>query len=146
MRPARRWADRTYEETGVPLGGFNPFNPFQQIISGGTRSRLAEFGNRIVDTKTDAFFSTIGLKGDKLFDGNWGYNASIRYSQIKNTATGNRVSSSRFNRIMNAADPIFDPTSTQYIGTTVPYNPFDDFRRPIATNSLPVAFASVEYD
>ena len=63
-------------------------------------------------TKTDAFFSTIGLKGDKLFDGNWGYNASIRYSQIKNTASGNRVSSSRFNRIMNAADPIFDPTST----------------------------------
>src|SRR5690349_2785635 len=133
----------TYQETAVLLGAFNPFNPFQQIISGGTRSRLAEFGNRIVDTRTDAFFSTIGLKGDKLFDGNWGYNASIRYSQIQNTATGNRVSSSRFNRILNAADSIFDPTSTQYIGTTVPYNPFDDFRRPIATNFLPVAFASV---
>jgi iron complex outermembrane receptor protein len=133
----------SYTDTGVPLGAFNPFNPFQQIISGGTRSRLAEFGNRIVDTETDAFFSTIGLKGDKLFDGNWGYNASFRYSQIKNAATGNRVSSSRFNRILNAADPIFDPASTQYIGTTVPYNPFDDFRRPIATNSLPIAFASV---
>ena len=125
------------------MGAFNPFNPFQQIISGGTRSRLAEFGNRNVDNETDAYFSTIGLKGDKLFDGSWGYTASFRYSQIKNTATGNRVSSSRFNRIMNAADPIFNPTSTQYIGTTVPYNPFDDFRQPIATNSLPVAFASV---
>ena len=134
----------SFADTGVPLGAFNPFNPFQQIISGGTRSRLLEFGNRIVDTETDAFFSTIGLKGDKLFGGSWGYNASFRYSQIKITATGNRVSSSRFNRILNAADPIFDPTSTQYIGTTVPYNPFDDFRRPIATNLLPVAFAAVQ--
>lgn len=133
----------SYEETGVPLGAFNPFNPFQQIISGGTRSRLVEFGNRIVDNETDAFFSTIGLKGDKLFGGSWGYSAFFRYSRIKNTSTGNRVSSSRFNRILNAADPIFDPTSTQYIGTTVPYNPFDDFRRPIATNFLPVAFATV---
>ena len=72
----------TYEETGVPLGAFNPFNPFQQIISGGTRARLIEFGNRIIDNETDAFFSTLGLKGDKLFDGNWGYDASFRYSQI----------------------------------------------------------------
>ena len=133
----------SYEETGVPMGAFNPFNPFQQIISGGTRSRLVEFGNRIVDNETDAYFSTIGLKGDKLFDGSWGYAAFFRYSQIKNTATGNGVSGSRFNRILNAADPIFDPSSTQYIGTTVPYNPFDDFRRPIATNFLPVAFATV---
>jgi hypothetical protein len=133
----------SYNETGVPIGAFNPFNPFQQIISGGTRARLVDFGNRNVDNETDAYFSTIGLKGDKLFDGSWGYAAFFRYSQIKNTATGNRVSSSRFDRILNAADPIFDPASTQYIGSTVPYNPFDDFRRPIATNSLPVAFATV---
>ena len=68
----------TYEETGVPMGAFNPFNPFQQIISGGTRSRLA-WNSAIVSsiTETEAFFSTIGLKGDKLFDGNWGYDASI---------------------------------------------------------------------
>ena len=61
----------SYEETGVPMGAFNPFNPFQQIISGGTRARLVEFGNRIVDNETNAFFSTIGLKGSKLFDGGW---------------------------------------------------------------------------
>ena len=133
----------SYDETGVPMGAYNPFNPFQQIISGGTRARLTEFGNRMVNNETDAYFSTIGLKGDKLFDGSWGYAAFFRYSQIKNTATGNGVSGSRFNRILNAADPIFDPSSTQYIGTTVPYNPFDDFRRPIATNFLPVAFATV---
>ena len=102
----------SYEETGVPMGAFNPFNPFQQIISGGTRARLVEFGNRNVNNETDAYFSTIGLKGDKLFDGSWGYAAFFRYSQIKNTATGNSVSSSRFDRILNAADPIFNPAST----------------------------------
>ncbi len=62
----------SYEETGVPMGAFNPFNPFQQIISGGTRARLVEFGNRNVNNETDAYFSTIGLKGDKLFDGSLG--------------------------------------------------------------------------
>jgi iron complex outermembrane receptor protein len=32
-----------YAETGVPIGAFNPFNPFQQIISGLSRYRLADF-------------------------------------------------------------------------------------------------------
>jgi len=127
----------SYAETGVPAGAFNPFNPFQQIISGGSRGRLIDFGNRILDNETDAFFSTIGVTGEKLFDGSCGYNAAFRYSQIKNTtSTANFVSVSRFDRILNAADPIFDPASTQYIGTTVPYNPFGDYRRPIATNAL----------
>ncbi len=133
----------SYEETGVPLGAFNPFNPFQQIISGGTRARLAEFGNRIVDSETDALLSTLGVKGDKLFDGSWGYDAAFRYSEITNTSSGTAVSASRFNRILNAADPIFDPSSPQFIGTTIPYNPFGDFRVPIASNSLPTAFATI---
>ena len=105
---------------------FNPFNPFQQIISGGTRARLIEFGNRVIDNQTDAFFSTLGLKGDKLFNGSWGYDASFRYSQVQNISTSTLQSASRFNRILNAADPIFDPTSSQFIGTTIPYNPFGD--------------------
>ena len=71
---------------------FNPFNPFQQIISGGTRARLIEFGNRVIDNETDAFFSTLGLKGDKLFDGNWGYDASFRYSQYKTFLAAHPVS------------------------------------------------------
>ena len=100
----------SYAETGLPFGAFNPFNPFQQIISGGTRARLAEFGNRLINDETDAFFSTLGVRGDKLFDGSWGYDGSFRYSQIKNTETDTLVSASRFNRILNAADPIFDPT------------------------------------
>jgi iron complex outermembrane receptor protein len=59
----------THAETGVPADAFNPFNPFDQIISGGTRARLAEFGDRLFKNETDAWLSTIGVKGDKLFDG-----------------------------------------------------------------------------
>src|SRR3954451_20031299 len=133
----------THAETGVPADAFNPFNPFQQIISGGTRARLAEFGNRLFDNETDAWLSTIGIKGDKLFDGSWGYDTGFRYSQLKNVQTGTQVSASRFNRILNQADPIFDPTSPQFIGTTVAFNPFGDFRAPIASNSATVEFARV---
>jgi iron complex outermembrane recepter protein len=131
----------TYQDTGVPLGAFNPFNPFQQIISGRTQARLIEFGNRFVNNETEAYFSTLGLKGDKLFGGSWGYDAGFRYSETKNAFTSTFVSASRFDRILNAADPIFDPASPQFIGTTIPYNPFGDYRRPIPTNTLPIDFA-----
>src|SRR6266511_1083300 len=133
----------THAETGVPADAFNPFNPFEQIISGGTRARLAEFGNRLFDNETDAWLSTIGIKGDKLFDGSWGYDAGFRYSQIKNVQTGTQVSASRFNRILNQADPIFDPTSPQFIGTTTAFNPFGDYRAPIPSNEATVEFARV---
>jgi outer membrane receptor protein involved in Fe transport len=133
----------THAETGVPADAFNPFNPFNQIISGGTRARLAEFGNRLFDNETDAWLSTIGFKGDKLFDGSWGYDAGFRYSQIDNVQTGTQVSATRFNRILNQADPIFDPTSPQFIGTTVAFNPFGDYRNPIQANSATVEFARV---
>jgi len=133
----------THAETALPADAFNPFNPFEQIISGGTRARLAEFGNRLFDNETDAWLSTIGIKGDKLFNGSWGYDAGFRYSQLKNTVTGTQVSASRFNRILNQADPIFDPTSPQFIGTTVPFNPFGDYRAPIASNAATIDFARV---
>src|SRR5437764_1095191 len=133
----------THAETGAPADAFNPFNPFQQIISGGSRARLAEFGNRLFDNETDAWLSTLGVKGDKLFDGSWGYDAGWRYSQLKNVQTGQQVSASRFNRILNQADPIFDPTSPQFIGTTVAFNPFGDFRVPIPSNQATVEFARV---
>lgn len=132
----------SYADTAVPEGAFNPFNPFQQIISGGTRARLIEFGNRLINNETDAVFSTLGLKGDKLFDGSWGYDASFRYSEVKNISNYTLASGSRFDRILNAADPIFNPASPQFIGTTTPYNPFGDYRRPIATNALPIGFAT----
>src|SRR5438552_3541825 len=133
----------THAETGVPADAFNPFNPFEQIISGGTRARLAEFGNRLFDNETDAWLSTIGIKGDKLFDGTWGYDAGFRYSQLKNTVTGTQVSASRFNRILNQAVPIFNPTSPQFIGTTVAVDPFGDFRVPIPSNQATIDFARV---
>ena len=129
--------------TNVEPDAFNPFNPFNQIISGGTRARLAEFGNRLFDNTSNAFLSTVGVKGDKLFDGNWGYDAGFRYSEIENISSGTLVSASRLNRILNAADPIFDPDSDQFIGTTTPYNPFGDFRVPIPSNLPTVNFATV---
>jgi iron complex outermembrane receptor protein len=133
----------TYAETGVTPGAFNPFNPFNQIISGGTRARLAEFGNRLFDNESDAFLGTLGFRGDKLINGTWGYDTAFRYSQIRNTTTGTQVSISRFNRIMNQADPIFNPASSEYIGTTTAFNPFGDFRVPIPSNAASVEFARV---
>jgi iron complex outermembrane receptor protein len=133
----------TYAETGVTPGAFNPFNPFNQIISGGTRARLAEFGNRLFDNESDAFLGTLGFRGDKLINGTWGYDTGFRYSQIRNTTTGQQVSISRFNRIMNQADPIFNPASSEYIGTTTAFNPFGDFRVPIPSNAASVEYARV---
>jgi hypothetical protein len=133
----------TYAETGVTPGAFNPFNPFNQIISGGTRARLAEFGNRLFDNESDAWLATLGFRGDKLFNGTWGYDTGFRYSQIRNTTTGQQVSISRFNRILNQADPIFNPASSQYIGTPLAFNPFGDFRVPIPSNDASIEFARV---
>jgi outer membrane receptor protein involved in Fe transport len=133
----------TYADTGVTPGAFNPFNPFNQIISGGTRARLAEFGNRLFDNESEAWLATLGFRGDKLFNGTWGYDTGFRYSQIKNTTTGTQVSISRFNRILNQADPIFNPASPEYIGTTTAFNPFGDFRVPIPSNAASVEFARV---
>ncbi len=133
----------TYGDTGVPANAFNPFNPFNQIISGSSRARLQEFGNRLFDDETDAWLSTIGIKGDKLFDGSWGYDAAFRYSQSKRVQTGQNISASLFNRILNANDPIFDPTSPQFIGTTTPFNPFTDYRKPFPSNAATIDFATV---
>ena len=86
------------------------FNPFQQIISGGSRARLADFGNRVF--RTHALLHHC-IKGDKLLDGAWGYDAAFRYSQVRTRAC-NAVSISRFNRILNAAD-VIDPASSEFI-------------------------------
>src|SRR5438270_21184 len=103
----------THAETGVPADAFNPFNPFEQIISGGTRARLAEFGNRLFDNETDAWLSTIGIKGDKLFDGTWGYDAGFRYSQLVGTSPGPPPPGRRQTCASYAETtiPIFSPTN-----------------------------------
>ncbi len=131
----------TAPEVGAPLGAFNPFNPFGQFISGGSRARIADFGNRLVDNENEAWLSTIGVKGDKLFDGNWGYDGAFRYSQILNISRFQSLNSERFERILNANDPLFNPVSSDFIGQTIPYNPFNDFKVPIATNLPLINFA-----
>jgi iron complex outermembrane recepter protein len=131
----------TLAKTGMPPDAFNPFNPFEQIISGGTRARLVDFGNRLIDNENIAELFTVGVQGDKLFNGSWGYDGAFRYSQIRNISQIQNVSVSRFNRIVNAADSIFNPALPDYIGQTTPYNPFNDFRVPIATNLPLINFA-----
>ncbi|HEY5444090.1 MAG TPA: TonB-dependent receptor, partial [Pyrinomonadaceae bacterium] len=79
--------------------------------------------------------------GDKLFDGSWGYDTGFRYSQVDNTQTGTQVSASRFNQILNQADPIFQPGGA-LAGQPV-FNPFGDYRNPIPSNSGTVEFARV---
>src|SRR5436190_8113128 len=82
----------TIAETGMPSDAYNPFNPFEQIISGATNARLADFGNRLVDEENIAELFTVGVKGDKLFNGTWGYDGAFRYSQIQNTSEFRNVS------------------------------------------------------
>src|SRR5437773_1365254 len=133
----------TGSEVGLPFGAFNPFNPFQQIISGGTRARFADFGNRLIDNENIAERFTVGVKGDKLFNGTWGYDAGFMYSQIEQISSFQGVNSVRYEQILNANDPIFNPTSANFIGQTTPYNPFNDFSVPIAANQPLLDFATL---
>jgi iron complex outermembrane receptor protein len=134
----------TYAEVGAPVGAFNPFNPFEQIISGGSRARIFDFGNRLIDNENIAERFTVGVKGDKLFNETWGYDGAFMYSQVQQITRVQSVNGPRFQRILNAADPIFDPTSTQYIGQTVPYNPFVDTQHVVFPSNLPlIEFATL---
>jgi iron complex outermembrane receptor protein len=123
-------------------GAYNPFNPFNMDITGGTRFRLKEFGNRIYHDTDEAFMASAGLRADNLA-GKFNLDAGFRYSEISYTGNDTLVSTSRFNRVLNANDPIFDPASSQYIGTTQPYNPFGYYGNPIPNNAKVVQFAIV---
>src|SRR6266536_2824866 len=135
----------TYAEVGAPVGAFNPFNPFEQIISGGSRARIFDFGNRLIDNENVAERFTVGVKGDKLFNGTWGYDGAFMYSQIEQIARFRSVNVNRFERILNANDSLFDPTSGNFIGQTVPYNPFGDWQHvpSPATNQPLLTFAQL---
>ena len=124
-------------------GAYNPFNPFNIDITGSTRFRMFEFGNRILKTDSDAFMATAGLKLENVMD-NWNADLGARYSTIGVHQNFKLVSNSRFNQIVNANDPIFNPASSTYIGTTVPYNPFG-YPPGIAipSNALTVNYATV---
>ena len=132
-------------QTPTPLNAFNPFNPFSQILSGGTRARIFDFGNRLIDTENEAWLATAGVKGDKIFGSNWGYDGAFRYSQIYTIAQIQTAAASRFNRAMNANDTIHVPGSADFIGTTVPYNPFaDTFTAPLTGTSLDTFSAATQ--
>ena len=67
----------------------NPFNPFQQVISGGSQACLLEFGKRLSDNETDNFqFHPRASKGTNCLDGNFGQDANFRHSKIKASPTG----------------------------------------------------------
>jgi hypothetical protein len=115
----------------------------EQIISGSSHARIADFGNRKIDTESEAWLATIGIKGDKLFDGSWGYDGAFRYSQILNIFRIQDVAGPQFERIFNATDSLFNPSSSDFIGQTTPYDPFNDFRVPIKTNLPLINFATL---
>ncbi len=124
-------------------GAYNPYNPFNIDITGGTKFRLFEFGNRVLRTDSDAFMATAGVRVDNVL-GTWNFDSGMRYSTIGVHQDFKLVSTSRFNQILNQNDPIFDPASSSYIGTTHAYNPFGYAPdNPIASNALTVAYASV---
>jgi outer membrane receptor protein involved in Fe transport len=122
-------------------GAYNPFNPFNQDISGSSRIRLAEFGNRVYQTDNTAFAMTGGMKIDNVAD-KFTFNATGRYSTVENKTNNRLIATSRMLRILNAADSIFNPASNDYIGTTTPYNPFGYYKNPIPSNSAVVKYAT----
>src|SRR5437773_9936141 len=128
----------TPAEVGMSPDAFNPFNPFEQIISGGTRARIFDFGDRLVDNENMAERFTVGVKGDKLFNGTWGYDGAFMYSQIEQISRFQGINIPSFERILNAADPLFDPTSSEFIGQTIPYNPMADTQHVTFASNLPL--------
>lgn len=116
-------------------GAYNPFNPFNVDIAGTSRARLAEFGNRIFRNSTDAALITAGIKGENIA-GKWNFDAYYSYSSVIDTSINTLDSASRFNRLMNANDSFFQPGSPDYLGTTVPYNPFGYYKVTIPNNAL----------
>ncbi|MEO7932107.1 MAG: TonB-dependent receptor [Chthoniobacterales bacterium] len=105
-------ADGTVSRLAKP-GAYNPNNPFNQDISGSSRFRLAEFGNRVYEDETDAVIFQGGIKGRNL-PGNWGYDLSANYSRVKTTSTARVTDATKFNEILDASSGV----------VAVPYNPF----------------------
>src|SRR5207245_4611629 len=68
----------------------------------------------------------------------WGYDGAFMYSQIEQISRFQGVNLLRFPRILNATDPLFDPTSSEFIGQTMPYNPMVDSRHVTFPSNLPL--------
>lgn len=140
--PGTRFVNGTAQRL-APAGASNPFNPFNQDISGDSRGRLVEFGNRLVRSRNDASMANAGIKGDNVA-GKWNFDASITASAVRDVTRNRLTSASRFNQILNAASPLFDPRSPGYLGTTTPYNPFGYYQNPIAANAALADYANID--
>lgn len=136
--PGTKFVNGTAQRLAV-AGAYNPFNPFNQDIAGGSRARFAEFGNRIYRNETDAFMFVTGIKGENILE-KWNVDASFGYSSIRDTSRNTLNSAARFNELVNAASAIYQSTSGNYIGTSTPYNPFGYYRNPIASNSAVTSY------
>ncbi len=149
INPGQAFANGTFPGPGTaidanglaqriaPAGASNPFNPFNQDLAGTSRYRLQDFGNRVLDDTDEAALGTAGIRGENILD-KYDFDAGIRYSESTYRTNETEVSLAKFNRILNANDPIFNPNSPNYIGTTIPYNPFGYYVNPIP-NNLPLA-------
>ncbi|PYL61358.1 MAG: hypothetical protein DMF24_07420, partial [Verrucomicrobia bacterium] len=59
-------------------------------------------------------------------------------SQIQQILRFQGINIVRFQRILNAADPLFDPTSSEFIGQTIPFNPMVDSQNVTFPGNLPL--------
>ncbi len=124
----------------APIGAYNPWNPFNEDISGGSSFRTAEFGNRIFRTSNVSTLFDIGLRG-RVWD-RINYDTGYRNSGMVTTTDDTLVSASLFNRILNQNDPIFQEGG-QFAGMPA-YNPFGYYKNPIESNFALVDFAKVQ--
>jgi len=123
----------------APLGAYNPWNPFNEDISGSSSFRTAEFGNRIFRTSNVSTLFDVGLRGrisDKI-----NYDVGYRNSGMVTTTDDSLVSASKFNKIMNQNDPIFKEGGP--FAGQVAYNPFGYYKNPIESNFALTNYALV---
>src|SRR5207249_11794025 len=108
-------------------------------------ARCCDSGNRTVDNWNRAERFTGGGKGDTLFNGTWGYEGAFIYCQVEQSDKGKVSDGGRVNRILNANDQLFDPGSSEFIGQTVPYNPFVDGQHVAFPSNQPLLLFATQF-
>ena len=139
--PARTAAPIGGRLDGVPVDAFNPWNLFNEDISGFTRMRIWEHGNRVDVDTTDAFLATVGLRVDDMADTSWDLDVSVRYSRIEIETEAERIQISAFNEILNQASPLFQ-TGGEFEGQAA-FNPFNSYLVDIKNNFDLIDYATV---
>jgi outer membrane receptor protein involved in Fe transport len=118
-------------------GAYNPNNPYNQDITGGTRFRMKEFGNRIFHDTNEAFMATIGIRGENILN-KFNFDAGFRYSEVVFRGNDTLVSTSRFNQVLDANSEML-----RTAGIAIPYNPFGYYANPIPSNAAVTKLATV---